>query len=62
MRSIGMDVHRDFCQVAIAEAGQVRATGRIESRTEAIELFAQSLAADDQVVLEATYGRPRSRG
>lgn len=51
-----MDVHRDFCEVAIAEAGEVRAAGRIESRPEAIELFAQSLAGDDQVVLEATYG------
>lgn len=51
-----MDVHRDFCQVAIAEAGEVRAAGRIESRPEAIEQFAQSLASDDQVVMEATYG------
>ncbi len=51
-----MDVHRDFCEVAIAEDGEVRAAGRIESRVEAIELFAQSLASDDQVVLEATFG------
>jgi transposase len=59
VRSIGLDVHRDFCEVAIAEAGEVRAAGRIESRPEAVELFAQSLAADDQVVLEATYGAAR---
>src|SRR5512132_856783 len=56
VRSIGMDVHRDVCEIAIAEAGDVRAAGRIESRVEAIELFAGSLAADDEVVLEATYG------
>lgn len=56
MRSIGIDVHRDFCEVAIAEDGEVRAAGRIESRVEAIELFAQSLVSDDHVVLEATYG------
>jgi hypothetical protein len=24
---IGLDVHRDFCEVAIAEAGAVRAAG-----------------------------------
>lgn len=59
MRSIGMDVHRDFCEVAIAEGGEVRAAGRIESRVRAIELFAQSLAPDDQVVLEATFGAAR---
>jgi transposase len=51
-----MDIHRDSCEVAIAEAGEVRVAGRIESRPEAVELFAQSLAADDQVVLEASYG------
>ena len=55
-RSIGMDVHRDFCEVAIAEAGRVRRAGRIETTPEAIALFAQSLGPDDQVVLEATGG------
>jgi hypothetical protein len=29
VRSIGMDVHRDFCEIAIAEGGSVRAAGRI---------------------------------
>jgi hypothetical protein len=24
MRSIGLDIHRDFCEVAIAEAGEIR--------------------------------------
>jgi hypothetical protein len=28
MRSIALDVHRDFCEVAIAEGGQVRLAGR----------------------------------
>ena len=54
MRSIALDVHRDFCEVAIAEGGQVRLAGRIETKPVTLELFAQSLAADDQVVLEAT--------
>ena len=54
MRFIGLDVHRDFCEVAIAEAGRLRSAGRIETRVEALELFARSLAPDDQVALEAT--------
>jgi transposase len=55
-RSIGLDVHRDFCEVAIAEGGRVRRGGRIETKPETIAIFAQSLGADDQVVLEATSG------
>ena len=47
VRSIGMDVHRDFCEVAIAEGGAVRAAGRITSDPEALELFAQSLVATE---------------
>jgi transposase len=54
VRAIGLDVHRDFCEVAIAEAGVVRSAGRVATRPEVLELFAHSLAADDQVVLEVT--------
>jgi transposase len=54
MRCIGLDVHRDFCQVAIADGGRVRHAGRIETSVAALELFAGSLAPDDRVVLEAT--------
>src|SRR6266516_3257769 len=54
MRFIALDVHRDFCEVAIAEDGQVRRAGRVETTPATLELFAQSLGADDQVVLEAT--------
>ena len=54
MRSIGLDVHRDFCEVAIVEAGEVRSAGRIETTPEALELFAQSLCVTDRVVLEVT--------
>jgi hypothetical protein len=54
MRSIALDVHRDFCEVAIAEGGQVRRAGRVETTPATLELFAQSLAADDQVVLQAS--------
>jgi transposase len=53
-RAIGMDVHRDFCMVAIAQAGRVRVVGRIETTPEGLELFAESLAPSDRVALEVT--------
>jgi transposase len=49
-----LDVHRDFCEVAIVEAGEVRSAGRIETTPASLELFAQSLGASDRVVLEVT--------
>ena len=54
MRAIGLDVHLEFCEVAIAEEGKVRSAGRIETKPEQIELFARSLGADDEVALEVT--------
>jgi transposase len=54
VRAIGLDVHRDFCEVAIAEAGKVRSAGRIATRPDLLELFARSLGRDDRVVLEVT--------
>jgi transposase len=53
-RSIGLDVHRDFCEVAIAEGGALRSAGRIATTPERLELFAQSLAPTDRVALEVT--------
>jgi transposase len=54
MRAIGIDVHRDFCEVAISEDGRLRSGGRVDSTPEALELLASSLAADDEVALETT--------
>jgi transposase len=51
-----LDVHRDFCEVAICEAGAVRSAGRIETSPEALELFARSLGREDRVALEVTGG------
>ena len=53
-RAIGLDVHRDFCEVAICEAGRVRSAGRVPTTPERLELFARSLGADDRVALEVT--------
>ena len=54
VRAIGMDVHRDFCEVAIAEAGTVRSAGRVATTPASLELFAASLAVTDVVALEVT--------
>jgi transposase len=59
MRWIGMDVHRDFCEVAIGEKGQVRSAGRVSTRVHSLEVMAQSLLPDDVVVVEATTGSDR---
>jgi transposase len=56
VRAIGLDVHRDFCEVALAEDGDIRSQGRIAATPAALELFAGSLAPDDQVALEVTGG------
>ena len=56
MRGFGLDVHRDFCEVAIAEGSEVRSAGKVPSRVPALELFAESLVASDVVALEATSG------
>ncbi|MGI8726403.1 MAG: IS110 family transposase [Solirubrobacterales bacterium] len=56
-RCIGMDVHRDQCEIAIWEAGEVRRAGRIAARPEALERFAaEVLRPTDEVALEATTG------
>ena len=54
MRSIALDAHRDFCEVAISEQGKVRLAGRVATTPEALRLFGQSLDASDEVALEAT--------
>ena len=53
-RCIGLDVHREFAQVAIWEEGSVRHVGQISTTPEALRLFADSLAATDEVAIEAT--------
>jgi hypothetical protein len=57
LRFIGLDVHRDFCDVVIYENGKVRSAGRVASSSEQLQLFAQSLFCHDQVALR----RPATR-
>src|SRR5918993_4062564 len=53
-RAIGLDVHRDFCVVAICEDGRVRTGARVPSTPEGLTLLAQSLVKSDRVALEVT--------
>jgi hypothetical protein len=52
MRTVALDVHKRFAEVAVHEQGEVRRLGRIE--THELRTFAESLRADDHVVLEST--------
>jgi transposase len=54
MRSIGMDVHRSFAQIAIVENGLCRDEGRIGVKPEDLRAWATTLDPDDEVALEAT--------
>jgi len=49
-----LDVHGDFCVVAICEDGQVRSAGRVPSTPQGIKALAESLLPTDRVALEVT--------
>ena len=54
MRYFGVDVHLEFCEIAVAEEGKVSQVGRMASTPEAIREFAAGLGSEDQVVLDAS--------
>jgi transposase len=54
LRYFGIDVHLEFCEIAVAEDGRVSQVGRIASTPEAIREFAAGLGSEDQVVLDAS--------
>ena len=54
MRTLGLDVHKRFTEVAVHEGGELRSLGRVETRPEQLRLLAQSLGRDDHVVIEST--------
>src|SRR5215212_7550180 len=53
-RCIGLDVHREFAQVAVWQAGAVTQAGRIATTAEELRAFAETLGPVDEVALEAT--------
>ena len=54
VRAVGLDIHRDFCEVAILEGGELRSGGRVVTSPEAIEEFAATLGSEDWVALEVS--------
>jgi hypothetical protein len=56
VRFIGLDVHKDFCEVAVVEGDACWSGPRVRSTPEDLEVFGQSLGPNDHVVLEATGG------
>ena len=53
-RRIGLDVHREFAQVAVWEDGVVRQAGQIATTPDGLRAFADSLLPSDEVAIEAT--------
>ena len=53
-RAVGLDVHREFCEVAVCEDGVTRSAGRVPSTPDGIGALAESLLASDRVALEVT--------
>jgi transposase len=53
-RAVGLDVHRDFCEVAICEDGEVRSAGRVPATPEGVTTLAEGLVGSDRVALEVT--------
>ena len=52
MRTVALDVHKRFAEIAVHQDGGLRRLGRIE--TGQLRAFAESLGPDDHVVLEST--------
>src|SRR5207248_9471914 len=55
-RAIGLDVHRDFCEVAVCEDGVISSAGRVPATSQGIAALAESLVRSDRVALEVTGG------
>jgi transposase len=53
-RCIGLDVHREFAQVAIWQGGVITQAGTFPATPEGVRGFADTLSVTDEVALEAT--------
>ena len=53
-RCIGLDVHREFAQVAVWQGGLVTQAGRFATTPDGVRAFADRLGPADEVALEAT--------
>lgn len=55
-RFFGVDVHLEFCEIAVCQGGKVSRLGRIASTPEGVGEFAVGLGSEDQVALDASGG------
>jgi transposase len=53
-RAIGLDVHREFCEVAVCKDGVISSVGRVPATPKGITALAASLVGSDRVALEVT--------
>jgi transposase len=53
-RCTGLEVHREFAQVAVWQAGRVTQAGTFATTPEGVRKFAAGLGPADEVALEAT--------
>lgn len=54
MRFIGLDIHRDFCEVAAVDGGGLHSLGRVATTPAELTRFGEGLSVEDEVVVEAT--------
>lgn len=52
MRTLALDVHKSFSEVAVHEDDEIRHAGRVATKD--LPIFAESLSPDDHVVVEST--------
>jgi hypothetical protein len=50
-RAVGLDLHRDFCVIAICEEGLTYSAGRVSMTGEGLESLVSSLQPTDRVVM-----------
>lgn len=60
MRTVALDVHKRFCEVAVHEEGEVRRLGRVE--TTDLRRFAQSRGQGDDLKPDADEGDRLGQG
>jgi hypothetical protein len=51
---MGLDIHQDFCAVAVCENGRLRFAGKVETTLEQLAALVETPLPDDEVALEAT--------
>ncbi len=55
-RAVGLDLHRDFIQIAICEEGLTYNAGQVPITPDGLESLAASLQSTDRVVMEVSGG------